>query len=178
MEAPWITHLPRNRARRDMWYHIYEAQKQASEPFRAAALAALKLRGSLNGAAESPHISWTCSNDDQTPPRTQPRCAHRRGTMTPLAVVEGPHTDLQVSQPSQAPAALTTRRTTSCRASTCWPRAKRLATRSTRKRSAARPRSWRRRFWTSASKVVIRPPSMPAARRYSWWTPPMPETRS
>jgi poly(3-hydroxybutyrate) depolymerase len=37
-----------------MWYHIYEAQKQASEPFRAAALAALKLRGSLNGAADSP----------------------------------------------------------------------------------------------------------------------------
>jgi polyhydroxyalkanoate depolymerase len=37
-----------------MWYHIYEAQKQASEPFRAAAVAALKLRGALNGAADSP----------------------------------------------------------------------------------------------------------------------------
>jgi poly(3-hydroxybutyrate) depolymerase len=37
-----------------MWYHIYEAQKQASEPFRAAALAALQMRGALNGAANSP----------------------------------------------------------------------------------------------------------------------------
>ncbi len=37
-----------------MWYHIYEAQKQASAPFRAAALAALQMRGALNGAANSP----------------------------------------------------------------------------------------------------------------------------
>ena len=37
-----------------MWYHIYEAQMQASAPFRAAALAALKMRASLNGAANSP----------------------------------------------------------------------------------------------------------------------------
>jgi poly(3-hydroxybutyrate) depolymerase len=36
-----------------MWYHFYEAQMQASAPFRAAALSALKMRGSLNGAAES-----------------------------------------------------------------------------------------------------------------------------
>ncbi len=54
MEAFRDTHLPINRARRDMWYHIYEAQKQASEPFRAAALAALQMRGALNGAADSP----------------------------------------------------------------------------------------------------------------------------
>lgn len=37
-----------------MWYHIYEAQMQASAPFRAAALATLQLRPSLNGAADSP----------------------------------------------------------------------------------------------------------------------------
>jgi poly(3-hydroxybutyrate) depolymerase len=37
-----------------MWYHIYEAQMQASAPFRAAALAALQMRGALNGAADSP----------------------------------------------------------------------------------------------------------------------------
>jgi poly(3-hydroxybutyrate) depolymerase len=37
-----------------MWYHIYEAQMQASAPFRAAAVAALRMRGSLNGAANSP----------------------------------------------------------------------------------------------------------------------------
>ncbi|MFT3722365.1 MAG: polyhydroxyalkanoate depolymerase [Hyphomonadaceae bacterium] len=37
-----------------MWYHIYEAQMQASAPFRAAALAALQMRSSLNGAADSP----------------------------------------------------------------------------------------------------------------------------
>ncbi len=37
-----------------MWYHIYEAQMQASAPFRAAALAALQLRPALNGAADSP----------------------------------------------------------------------------------------------------------------------------
>src|SRR6185503_13783795 len=53
-EACRDPHLPRNRARRDMWYHIYEAQKQASAPFRAAAEAALKMRGALNGAANSP----------------------------------------------------------------------------------------------------------------------------
>src|SRR5690349_20472195 len=37
-----------------MWYHIYEAQMQASAPFRAAALAALQMRSTLNGAADSP----------------------------------------------------------------------------------------------------------------------------
>ena len=37
-----------------MWYHIYEAQMQASAPFRAAALAALQMRPALNGAAETP----------------------------------------------------------------------------------------------------------------------------
>jgi polyhydroxyalkanoate depolymerase len=37
-----------------MWYHIYEAQMQASAPFRAAALAALQMRGALNGASNSP----------------------------------------------------------------------------------------------------------------------------
>lgn len=37
-----------------MWYHIYEAQMQASAPFRAAAQAALQMRGALNGAADSP----------------------------------------------------------------------------------------------------------------------------
>src|SRR5690242_19403465 len=53
-EASGVTDLPRNRARRAMWYHIYEAQMQASAPFRAAALAALKLRPMLNGAGDSP----------------------------------------------------------------------------------------------------------------------------
>ena len=37
-----------------MWYHIYEAQMQASAPFRAAALAALQMRSTLNGTADSP----------------------------------------------------------------------------------------------------------------------------
>jgi polyhydroxyalkanoate depolymerase len=37
-----------------MWYHLYEAQMQASAPFRAAALAALKMKGALNGSAETP----------------------------------------------------------------------------------------------------------------------------
>jgi polyhydroxyalkanoate depolymerase len=37
-----------------MWYHIYEAQMQASAPFRAAAAAALRMRGAFNGAANSP----------------------------------------------------------------------------------------------------------------------------
>jgi poly(3-hydroxybutyrate) depolymerase len=37
-----------------MWYHLYEAQLQASAPFRAAAMAALKMKGSLNGSAETP----------------------------------------------------------------------------------------------------------------------------
>ncbi len=37
-----------------MWYHIYEAQMQASAPFRAAALATLQMKKALNGAAESP----------------------------------------------------------------------------------------------------------------------------
>lgn len=37
-----------------MWYHIYEAQMQASAPFRAAALAALQMRSALNGSADSP----------------------------------------------------------------------------------------------------------------------------
>ncbi len=36
-----------------MWYHIYEAQMQASAPFRAAALAALQMRPALNGAGDS-----------------------------------------------------------------------------------------------------------------------------
>lgn len=36
-----------------MWYHIYEAQMQASAPFRAAALAALQMRPTLNGAGDS-----------------------------------------------------------------------------------------------------------------------------
>ena len=35
-----------------MWYHIYEAQMQASAPFRAAALAALQMRPALNGAGD------------------------------------------------------------------------------------------------------------------------------
>ncbi len=34
-----------------MWYHFYEAQKRASAPFRAAAAAAVQMRGALNGAA-------------------------------------------------------------------------------------------------------------------------------
>jgi poly(3-hydroxybutyrate) depolymerase len=34
-----------------MLYHFYEAQKRASEPFRAAAAAAVQMRGVLNGAA-------------------------------------------------------------------------------------------------------------------------------
>ncbi|MEQ1780279.1 MAG: polyhydroxyalkanoate depolymerase, partial [Hyphomonadaceae bacterium] len=38
-----------------MWYHIYEAQMQASAPFRAAALAALQMRSALHGAAENPY---------------------------------------------------------------------------------------------------------------------------
>ncbi len=37
-----------------MWYHLYEAQLQASEPFRAAALAALRFKGALNGSADTP----------------------------------------------------------------------------------------------------------------------------
>lgn len=37
-----------------MWYHLYEAQMKASEPFRAAALAAVRMRGALNGSADSP----------------------------------------------------------------------------------------------------------------------------
>jgi poly(3-hydroxybutyrate) depolymerase len=37
-----------------MWYHLYEAQVQASEPLRAAARAALGMRAALNGSAESP----------------------------------------------------------------------------------------------------------------------------
>lgn len=37
-----------------MWYHIYEAQMQASAPFRAAAQAALQMRSALNGAADTP----------------------------------------------------------------------------------------------------------------------------
>lgn len=37
-----------------MWYHLYEAQMRASAPFRAAALAALKIKGSLNGSADNP----------------------------------------------------------------------------------------------------------------------------
>jgi polyhydroxyalkanoate depolymerase len=37
-----------------MWYHLYEAQMQASAPFRAAALAALKMKGALNGSADTP----------------------------------------------------------------------------------------------------------------------------
>jgi polyhydroxyalkanoate depolymerase len=37
-----------------MWYHLYEAQMQASAPFRAAALAALKMKTALNGSAETP----------------------------------------------------------------------------------------------------------------------------
>ena len=37
-----------------MWYHLYEAQLQASAPFRAAALAALRFRPALNGAGDSP----------------------------------------------------------------------------------------------------------------------------
>ena len=48
-----ISHLPKNRARLDMWYHIYEAQMQASAPFRAAALAALQMRPTLNGAGDT-----------------------------------------------------------------------------------------------------------------------------
>jgi polyhydroxyalkanoate depolymerase len=36
-----------------MWYHIYEAQMQASAPLRAAAAAALSMRGALNGAPGS-----------------------------------------------------------------------------------------------------------------------------
>lgn len=36
-----------------MWYHFYEAQKRASAPFRAAAAAAVQMRGALNGAAGS-----------------------------------------------------------------------------------------------------------------------------
>lgn len=36
-----------------MWYHLYQAQNQASEPFRIAAEAALRLRGSMNGAADT-----------------------------------------------------------------------------------------------------------------------------
>jgi polyhydroxyalkanoate depolymerase len=39
-----------------MWYHIYEAQMQASAPFRAAALAALQLRSTLNGSADTPAL--------------------------------------------------------------------------------------------------------------------------
>ena len=38
-----------------MWYHIYEAQMQASAPFRAAALAALQMRPALHGAADTPY---------------------------------------------------------------------------------------------------------------------------
>jgi len=34
-----------------MLYHFYEAQKRASAPFRAAAAAAVQMRGALNGAA-------------------------------------------------------------------------------------------------------------------------------
>ena len=30
-----------------MWYHLYEAQMKASEPFRAAALAALRMKSAL-----------------------------------------------------------------------------------------------------------------------------------
>ena len=37
-----------------MWYHLYEAQMKASEPFRAAALAALRLKSALNGSADLP----------------------------------------------------------------------------------------------------------------------------
>jgi polyhydroxyalkanoate depolymerase len=37
-----------------MLYHLYEAQMKASEPFRAAALAALRMRGQLNGSADTP----------------------------------------------------------------------------------------------------------------------------
>lgn len=37
-----------------MWYHIYEAQMQASAPFRAAALAAMQMRSALTGATDSP----------------------------------------------------------------------------------------------------------------------------
>ncbi len=37
-----------------MWYHLYEAQMKASEPFRAAALAALGMKSALNGSADSP----------------------------------------------------------------------------------------------------------------------------
>ena len=55
-EAGPNTQLPKNRARQDMWYHIYEAQMQASAPFRAAALAALQMRSSLNGSANSPYV--------------------------------------------------------------------------------------------------------------------------
>jgi polyhydroxyalkanoate depolymerase len=36
-----------------MLYHLYEAQMKASEPFRAAALAALRMRGQLNGSADT-----------------------------------------------------------------------------------------------------------------------------
>jgi len=37
-----------------MWYHIYEAQMQASAPFRAAALATLQMRSAMNGAGDTP----------------------------------------------------------------------------------------------------------------------------
>lgn len=37
-----------------MWYHLYEAQMRASAPFRAAALAALQMKGMMNGSADTP----------------------------------------------------------------------------------------------------------------------------
>lgn len=46
--------LPNIRARRGMWYHLYEANVQASAPFRAAALAALQARARLSGSADPP----------------------------------------------------------------------------------------------------------------------------
>ncbi len=37
-----------------MWYHLYEAQQRATAPFRAAAEAALGMRGMMNGSAGMP----------------------------------------------------------------------------------------------------------------------------